>query len=850
MSTYKWGAGYDLSLAASNHERTKKDNELAKQLMDYYYHGTEKSENERRRYDENYNLLAGRWPELGNYEKDYKIKFNGQEYGASGIKLRHFPVISQVTSAIYGDMAARKLIISLKDLSSASQNYRDRARLELTKGWFHQNLIEPQEQQIRMQYMMEMGVTDPTVLSIEDQQQMQADLQNRISEAVPQDLYDALEYINTPEEVIYRSFLDYLLEVEKVEDKFIIGGNDSIGVAEEYYKVFEHNGQPRVEVLNPKYVEWGGSEDTTEVERGDYATYEQYRTAEDIVSRYGKYLTKMDIKEIDALFLPNHKRDGYYQNDSVESQLQLSRVISENPRVEAALQEPLTKDGQDKLKYIYQHVLGRSHGRRNQNAGLKEKYITWRWQQWMYLVTREVNGKKKEFFKSGFYTKDPSKGDLKVQKILVPQIWHGTALGTERTIKLKVEPVPYQYKTLNNPFDVKLTIHGGKLNTFHNNTRNASFVDLGKPANYEYNTIKTFLENLRRSHIGKVMLMSPEFLPDNWTMGDFLKSIKITKTGLVNLSAIPNQTVKDSIHTVDFNEMPDIAATINQLEQVKNEVYESMLFNRAKLGQLGQYATATNSQLSVNASDTQLVQFHQRRKVFKESVIESALNLAVNLWKDNDDVKSVVLDDFSRAYLEANPDALQMADLALFVADDFTEAKKVEEVKLRMQEFMQNGGTAEDLIAISKADSMTELEQWARKFAMRNERMEIQRHERQMQLVNTEKEGEIQLEQLKRDVDLLIAQTKQQTDIEKANISADTLRRGYDVDNNKISDNIQSKILELEGKERILEKELAAERESKRQEIEMKREENIRKMELERKKLEIEKQKLKAAKKN
>ena len=102
----------------------------------------------------------------------------------------HYPIISQVARAMYGEIKARPFQPIAKDLGSFAQTAKSKKWNELLRELLQQEILTPLEQEITLEYYQNQNIRDIFSLSPEEQQQVQADIQNRIRARSPEDIID------------------------------------------------------------------------------------------------------------------------------------------------------------------------------------------------------------------------------------------------------------------------------------------------------------------------------------------------------------------------------------------------------------------------------------------------------------------------------------------------------------------------------------------------------------------------------------------------------------------------------------------------------------------------------------
>src|SRR5690606_15934306 len=102
-----------------------------------------------------------------------------------------------------------------------------------------------------------------------------------------------------PAEVMHTQLLTYLIQKQKVNDKFNKGFKHMNLSSKEIYHVGIYNGEPEITVVNPLRFNHDESPEIDYVEDGDWATYELFWTPIQIMTKLGDKLT---TKQLDKIF--------------------------------------------------------------------------------------------------------------------------------------------------------------------------------------------------------------------------------------------------------------------------------------------------------------------------------------------------------------------------------------------------------------------------------------------------------------------------------------------------------------------------------------------------------------------
>lgn len=549
-------------LWVSDAKKQAYDKALAKDFMDYFDMANEIDDGRCGRLQENFELHAGRWKKIETINPAVTITLGQENVVLGSGKLHHYPIIDRVSKSVVSDLIMRPLIPVIKDNSSKARNHRERIRLERVQSYFYNTVIQPTLAQVTAEYDQTNGITDVVSLPVEAQKQRQFDIERRFRQETPEEIFTYLQRLSTPDEMVAEAILKEGMRYVKAKSKFDTGAENAVITAEEYYRLGIINKMPYMEALNPKWVVWGGSEHTEYVEDGQFAKYVQYLTPEDVITKYSHHLMKADVKRLSNLYseIPGYSYENKRERSTRGIERRIVDLFADNPELQSDI-DPRTREGQNKLKNLYATL---THSSRD-GYGIRECYVTWRWMRKVKFVTRMVNGELETFIRDEHYRKDPFAGDLKVIEKAIPQTWHGVKLGEE--FYLDVNAIPYQYNNINDPFDVKLGIYGGKYNTFQNNVRNASLIDLGKPWQYKYNVLMKKMEEHQATDIGKVFLGTTTMIPKGWTWAQWYKSLFLAKTAIVSNHREGINNLDASIfRSIDLSRTVDIENDLRQLE--------------------------------------------------------------------------------------------------------------------------------------------------------------------------------------------------------------------------------------------------------------------------------------------
>ena len=764
-----------------------------------------------KRNNENINLHAGRWPELDDLStgKEITIHEPGQNgepgktetFTIGETKIRHYDKIGRITRGMHGQFIAAPYVFIIKDISSKSKSMRDKLRLEGVKNAMYEKYMVPKINIITKQELLKNGINNMFELDPDQQIEMQNQINARVKKESPEEIMAILEKVKTPDEQVCQLLYNYTAANEKVKMKFDSGVEFAIITGSEYYRPYISNGLPILQTLIPNGVAFEASPHITNVEDGTWATYTQYLSVEDVISRIGVSFLKGDASNIDKYYNVNayEGNTGTSYHNTVDNRL--VEIIGSDPELRKT--NFLSRDGQNLLRAMYARV-----GSKISYYKIQHKYVTWRWTTRMKVVTRLYNNKPKEFIVAGHYTFNP-KTDLKIRTIIVPQVWQGERYGGDWF--KGIGAIDYQYDSIQNPWNPKLGIYGGMYNTVMGTSKNHSLIDNGKIWNFKINQSYARIDEIRATDHGKIALMTLNAKPKGMKWDDWLNGILSTKFGIVSQNTEWGLTNEDKkiIQSIDMGRFADAANEIQFLRHSEEELQKSMFYSDAKSGDIGQYSTNQNAALQVEASDRQLLPFITRHKEIINNVSNAMLRLSLLAYRENEEVKSAVLDDFLKAHYELNMKDEGISQYALTTIDTMNELASVKKMTDLALAFVQNGVISlRELSRLFSAQTMAEAQDIIDEAETNREKKEQMNFEQQKEQEMQNAKIQQDLLKMKQDYDAMQKNLDRMLKIDLAEINSMLMANANDIDKTGVSDSLTKTREELLAKQKMLQEEL------------------------------------------
>jgi|GEM_PF-3132831 len=821
--------GNELKRRVSGKAKRSGDFKRAKEMMEIIdnYYGMYRDPGKIDKYNLNYDLFNGRL-DVNLYDDPMSIKMGGEDVVLDQNAIVHYPFISQIARAMHGEQKIRPFMPVAKDMGPRAMTMRKMKYNDMIKEMMNANIIAPMREKIFQAWMQENGVTDPRQMPPEMQQQMQSDIQNRMNARTPAEIMDYMEnQYSTPTQRAAQQMTDFLVDFLDIKYKQDEGFKNAIITGEEIYYVGDRNGDVTFDVINPKYFSWLGSQHTTRYEKGDWAKYEQWFSVEASMQRHAMTLRKKDLKELEKYVEPigGMQNIGDAKYDPIKRKVMYDLSDSTNPHRSAYEDMNVgLRNDHNTLMNLYGNVIknfGGTYGTSLSNYGIREAHCTWRDKRLLKYVIRinPNSGQKESYWLDEHY--EPQPQDTEVSEIWIDQVWEGTKLGTyQNAIYTDIKPVLGQYKSIFDPFDVDLPYYGMAFNTHMNNSKNVSPIDLGKSFQKEIDATMSNLRFDMATDIGKVFMMDLTMKPENWTWQEFMSSVKTAKIAPINTNQSGTPVDHNLAKPIDLSRIADISSKLDYLQTLRQFLVQAMLFNDARVGAIGEYATNTNTRANQSASYNQTEDFFDTHRKIVERALNGLINRAKAIYKDNDHRKEVIFDDITLTEMEVNEDFWFEAN-GIMVSLSGEDLRNVERVKELGLTLAQNTMSPKAVLELSMSKTPTDVMDIMRREAKVAQQAQQQAMEAQMQAVQAARQSEIEDRDAKFQHEFRMAAIDNQSKERRSMLEASQFERQADVDNNKVADSVERERI----KEQVDREKMALDHEIKVEELKLKEKE-------------------------
>lgn len=578
-------------------------------------------------------------------------------------------------------------------------------------------------------------------------------------------------------EILASKILNYLTHKLSLKQLKNDGFKHALLSAIEAVYVTVRNGEPVIQTLNPLNLFYHKSPETYHIEDSLYAGYRSYLTSGEVIDQYGAYLTEDDLQDIENKYpgsslrtvlpgpemkyghlpYPNYPMSGgssaitpLHTVEHVEwvSQKRVGFVTYETP------EGPKSDWVNEDFKVPANHtktVIEKDYGR-------KCTYYTW-----SDLTTT--------------YT---------LEWMYVPEVWQGVRIN--RSVYCQIGPVPHQFRSMDNPFEVKLSYHGVVYNA--TNATPTSLMDRMKPFQYLYLIVMHKLKKLIAQDAGKVYNFDISMVDPKMGLEKtvyYLKELNINFFNpLNNEEVVPGLAQRSTVQSsTDMSNTAHILNYINLLAAIDQQISDVAGVTRQREGQINPQEAVGNAEASRQSSAliTEMY-FYQHNQLWKE-VLSTLLSMTQQAWKEKSVVKQFVLDDLSLATLELSPDDLDNSQYGVFVTDSAREQKMFESLQMMSESLVQaNKAKFSDLIELYAATSSQELASKIRQ----SEDLAIQQAAQQQQ---QEIQAQMQMAQEKQAWESSEREKDRINKLHIAEIDSMKFLRDQDSDNNGVPDQLE-----------------------------------------------------------
>ena len=634
-------------------------------------------------------------------------------------------------------------------------------------------------EEINRKSNMVASVVNPDSISLKEESKMKAArqmlLQMMQSDKEPEEEASELErFLNYNwqdlREVRANHILKHFMRDVDFDTKLNQGFKHVLINTEEIYLFDISNGNPTMEVLNPKKVYTLRSGLSNRIEDADIIIIDDYWSPGAIQDRFYADLSKKDSKYISELLNnPNSNTgDGVYFDEKAQY------IYLPDPDEEYY-------DLENNLSAGYEGGLPRGNWV-DGDGNIRVLRMYWRSSQKVLKVTKIdlETGDTYDEFESEDYVIDKDLGE-KSEEYWRNEIWEGTKIGGK--IYLNIKPREIQYRRMANISICNPPIVGQIYST--NQLKPQSLVDKMKPLQYTYDVVMyDFLKDLS-TNVGKIGEIDLAKIPEKWSIDKFLHFVKTEHLAFVDSFKESNKGIPAGGYNtiggraVDLDLTENLRFQIEILSYLKNAMYDLVGITPQRLGDVHNRETLGGIERAVTQSSHITAEIFAIHDNVKKRCAERLLETAKYALKGNQLKLPYVTNEGINGILDIDGDDFAESDYGIFIENDLDLAGLRQKLEQSAQAWSQNGTvkpstimsifTDTSLMSIQRRIEKDELEQQQR--VQEEQQQQIQVQQQQIQATQQAEAQRFQLEQAKLELEDLMNQrdnaTKMQIELLK-----------------------------------------------------------------------------------
>jgi hypothetical protein len=584
----------------------------------------------------------------------------------------------------------------------------------------------------------------------------------------------------------------------------------------------KHTGQPVVKQLDVLKCWFTKNADTPFVENGVYAGYKEEIPIADAVDLYAEHLKDEDIERLNiiggrvyglnAKFSSKHGESPSHWTTTKQFEYTNQHPLSTTPYASGGM---LPSDG------LYSSPI--SDGLRNNRTCIVYK-VYWRSQRKVgfYTYINEEGQEATTIVADDFVIPEDARkesitkymfGDDRsiykwedinglpafIEWKWIPEIWVGIRINQD--IFVKIEPLEDAYQSLDNPYKVKLPIHGYVYN--NRNSYSVSTMDRMKPYQKLLFIMMSKLLKLIANDKGVGILLNSLFLDKEIGYAEslqmFLDQQMLLYNPLAHSQGAANIAGQMSPATVvNLSNSQQIASYIPLIQFLENQMLEAAGVPKQKLAQTGSNTNVADNQRDMQQSFNITNSIDSAHELLWENILQTVCEILVK----NADTKSNMVRDL------LSDEEIAIIDLGLINLDDeyavrctnsTKNYKMLEAAKQYAQALIQNDkSNMSTLLTMLDTDNFADVKKQVIAY-------EYDLAQKEQQAQQAQQQHEKEIEEMKketlreeREFQMQKEKLKGEFELKKAQIQAMAWDKEKDRDNNGVADVLEQDKLAMQ----------------------------------------------------
>lgn len=505
-------------------------------------------------------------------------------------------------------------------------------------------------------------------LSPEEVKKLHEDLAAQRDAQTPDEVYKYMvRKHQDPAERQSEQILNYLIQKEKIPEKFNKGFKHMSLSGIEVFRVDIINGEPVLVVTNPLYFDYDKSPDIDYIQDGEWARCEYRMTPAEVVANFGSLMTEDEINRVYRF------QDNWASPTLVDYNFTFDENSSANT--------------------------------------VTVIHVTWKSLRKIgFLTYVDRKGELQETIVDENYKLTKSQGDVEIEWEWIPEAHEGWKILDD--IYVHCRPVPGQHKDLDNLHECHLPYYGAACDNL--NSRVTSPMDRMKSYQYFYDVLLYRIELLMASDKGKILAANINAIPKSagFDVTKFMYFMEANKIAFFNPQEEGNrgQDVTNMVKEIDMSLASDIFKYIQMAEFIEKRCGASIGVTPQMEAQIAANEAVSNTRQNIQMASHIVRPYFNLHNNIKKHVLQALVDKAKVAYSDGKKRKlQYVLDDMSVIMFEVDPDLLDNSTMGLFMSDSSKADDAKQTVIQLSQAAMQNQqADLADIIRIVRAESINE----------------------------------------------------------------------------------------------------------------------------------------------
>lgn len=617
-------------------------------------------------YDLNNNIL-----DLGDFE--YVCKPFGAEAGELPAKMINRDIVSGKIKFMLGMEMKRPYSWNVIATNPEATTRKEQEEFKLIREYVISGIMKP----IRMEAEQNaQAAAKGRELTPDEQKAIQEQIEEEVKAKTPEEVkkYMTREH-QDPAEVMSHQLLEYLTQKCDLKRKFNVAFKHGLLSATEVMYVGILNTEPEAWNVNSLRFNGDDNPDLEFIEDGEYASCEYIMSPSQILKYFSDELTQ---DQVDMIYSSYEARTSG-SNDDLFARLESEQEYEGNNfKVVHTVWKSLRKIGF--LEYF------------DEETEEVEKMMV------------EEN-----------YKLNIDAGDISLSWEWFPEAYQTWVIKAGERIYLKMEPIPGQFKDIDDLHYCKLPYYGIHYDNL--NSKKTSLMDRLKVYQYYYNIVMYRLELLLASDKGKKVMMNINMIPAS--AGIDIKKWQYFMESTPYMWYDPSeegagyQDVNTVAKVIDLSMVSDIQKYIEIAEYLRTQCGRSVGIPDQVEGQIGPNDSVGGTRQAIIQTSHILEPYFDLHNYMKRNVMQALLETAKIAYSNSNKKKlTYFLDDMSRKIIDLDVALLNNSTLGLFISNS-AKAEEAKDLIRQLAHAALQNQTVElsDVIAVVKSEGIVEAEE-------------------------------------------------------------------------------------------------------------------------------------------